>query len=233
MILQGTLINTAAIVIGTVAGSLLRKGIPEQYRTVLFDVIGISACGVGIHAVVRHMPQSQYPVLFIVALALGSLAGSALDLDGRFQRLIRRFGSSRLGEGLATAILLYCIGTLSILGPVKSALQNDNTFLYTNATLDLVTSLVLATSYGIGIILAAPVLFVWQGALYFGASGVAEYLNGPLMTEISLVGGFLIACSGLSVLKIKEFKTMNMLPSLLVPPLWFLLLGAWRMAAGA
>ena len=233
MILAGTLVNTATIVVGTCIGSLLRKGIPERYRIILFDVIGLSACGVGINAVVQNLPGSGYPVLFIVALAIGSLAGSVWDLDGRFQKVVKHFGTSNLGEGLSTAILLYCIGTLSILGPIQSSLNGDNTFLYTNATLDLVTSLVLATSYGIGIILAAPVLLLWQSALYFGAAGVAEYLNGPLMTEISIVGGFLILCSGLSVLKLKEFKTMNMLPSLLVPPLWFLLRGLFSIVSGA
>ena len=83
-----------------------------------------------------------------------------LDLDGRFQRLVnsKSKAENNLGQGLSTGILMYCIGTLSILGPVMSALQGDHTFLFTNATLDLVTSMVLASAYGIGMALAAPVL---------------------------------------------------------------------------
>ena len=132
---------------------------------------------------------------------------------------------NRLGEGLSTGILLYCIGTLSILGPIQSALYGDNTYLFTNATLDLVTSAVLASTYGIGMILAAPVLFCWQGGIYLLATLLGDFMSAELMTEISIVGGFLIASSGISILKIKEIKTLNMLPALLVPVIWIVLRG--------
>lgn len=132
---------------------------------------------------------------------------------------------NRLGEGLSTGILLYCIGTLSILGPIQSALYGDNTYLFTNATLDLVTSAVLASTYGIGMILAAPVLFCWQGAIYLLATLLGDFMSAELMTEISIVGGFLIASSGISILKIKDIKTLNMLPALLVPVVWVILRG--------
>ena len=85
------------------------------------------------------MSDSRYPVLFIASLALGSLAGTLLDLDGRFQRMMASFHASQLGEGLSTAILLCCVGTMSILGPIESAIYGNNTYLYTNATLDFVT----------------------------------------------------------------------------------------------
>lgn len=132
---------------------------------------------------------------------------------------------NRLGEGLSTGILLYCIGTLSILGPIQSALYGDNTYLFTNATLDLVTSAVLASTYGIGMILAAPVLFCWQGAIYLLATLLGDFMSAELMTEISIVGGFLIASSGISILKIKDIKTLNMLPALLVPVVWVIIRG--------
>ena len=99
-----------------------------------------------------------------------------------------------------------------------SALYGDNTFLFTNATLDFVTSTVLASTYGIGIILAAPVLFCWQGAIYALTRFVSESLiSNELVSELCLVGGFLIACTGITILGIKKFKTLNMLPSLLIP----------------
>ncbi|GJM79348.1 hypothetical protein HMSSN139_18440 [Paenibacillus sp. HMSSN-139] len=126
---------------------------------------------------------------------------------------------------MSTGILLFCIGTLSILGPIESAIHGNHTYLYMNATLDLVTSMVLASSYGIGIALTAVVLFLWQGAIYMSADYLAPFLTAPLLTEISIVGGVLIASSGLSILKIIEAKTLNMLPALLVPVIWFLLKG--------
>ena len=220
----GTIVNTCAILVGSAAGSLVRRGLKEEYQSVLFTATGLAATGLDINAVVQNMPESQYPVLFIFSLALGGLAGTALDLNGRFQRLTqaRAGAGSRLGEGLSTAILLFCIGTLSILGPVNSALYGDNTYLFTNATLDLVTSMVLASTYGIGIAIAAAVLFCWQGAIYLLASLAGPFLSETLMCEVSIVGGFLIASSGIGILGLKDCKTLNLLPALAVPVLWCL-----------
>ena len=110
-----------------------------------------------------------------------------------------------------------------MLGPVISALHGDNTFLFTNATLDLVTSAVLATTYGIGMIWAAPVLFCWQGMFYLIARISATAINDDLIAELSVVGGLLILAAGLNLLKIKDCKTLNMLPSLIVPVIFFLI----------
>lgn len=214
------------IITGSIVGSLLKKGLKEKQQVVLFDAMGLAACGIGINSIVNNMPNSEYPVLFIVSLALGSIVGTSLDIDGKFQRLVdgKNGNGSRnsLGQGLSTAILLFCIGTLSILGPIQSAIYGDETFLFTNGTLDLVTSMVLASTYGIGIAIAAAVLFLWQGSIYLGASFLSGFISDVFMTELSIVGGFLIAASGVAILKIKDFKTMNLLPSLLVPVLFFL-----------
>lgn len=231
----GTIVNTATILIGSATGAVLKKGIKPQYSDALFTAMGLAAAGLGINAVVQNMPKSVYPVLFIVSLAAGCLIGTIIDIDSRFQSLTQKMqrrsakggrkadGTNRLGEGLSTGILLYCIGTLSILGPIQSALYGDNTYLFTNATLDLVTSAVLASTYGIGMALAAPVLFCWQGSIYLLACLLGDFMSAELMTEISIVGGFLIASSGISILKIKDIKTLNMLPALLVPVIWVII----------
>ncbi len=153
----GTIVNTGTILAGSVIGSIIRKGIKEEYQGALYNAMGLAASVLGINAVVGNMPDSKYPVLFILSLAFGSLLGTMADLDGKFQSLVGRFSNSNLGQGLSTGILLYCIGTLSILGPIQSALNNDHTYLFTNATLDLVTSMVLASTYGIGMAAAAVV----------------------------------------------------------------------------
>lgn len=224
----GTIVNTGTILAGSIIGSIFKKGIKEEYQGALFTAMGLAATGLGINSIVQNMPKSSYPVLFIISLALGSLLGTMLDLNGRFQRLSSRFSSSRLGEGLSTGILLYCIGTLSILGPVQSALYGDNTYLFTNATLDFVTSMVLAATYGVGMTLAAGVLFAWQGSIYLCAMLLGNFMTSDMMTEISITGGFLIASSGISILEIKDCKTLNMLPSLLIPVLWFAVTGFFQ-----
>ena len=222
----GTIANTVAIIVGSTVGGTVRHGLKEKYQNVLYVAMGLAATGLGLNAVVQNMPNSAYPVLFIASLALGGVVGTALDLDGRFNRMVnsRSKDGSDLGRGLSTAIMLFCIGTLSILGPINSALYGDETFLFTNAMLDLVTSMVLASTFGYGIAIAAAVLFCWQGSIFLLASMLAPLLSGGLMCEISIVGGFLIFASGLSILKVKEISTMNLLPGLFVPPLWFAML---------
>ena len=221
----GTIANTIAILTGSTIGNILKKGIRGEYQSCLFTAMGLAALGIGINAVVSNMPKSQYPVLFIISLALGSLIGTASRLEYRFQHLLDRFSLGYLGTGLSTAILMFCIGTLSILGPIEAAVHGNHTYLFTNATLDFITSMALASTYGIGIAIAAGVLFLWQGSIYMGAGVLSGFLVPELMCEVSVVGGFLIAASGLSILKVKDCHSMNMLPALLVPPLWFVIKG--------
>lgn len=219
----GTIVNTITILVGSTLGSILKRGIKEKYQNGLFTAMGLAATALGINAIATHMPESNYPVLFIASLAIGGLIGTVLDLEGRFNRLVGHFSQSNLTQGLTTGLLLYCIGTLSIVGPMMSALYGDHTYLYTNAMLDLVTSTVLAGTYGIGMTLAAPVLFLWQGSIYLLTITCGRIISDELMTEVSIVGGILILCSGLSILKIKDCKTLNLLPALIIPPVFFLL----------
>lgn len=223
----GTIVNTATIIAGAVMGSYMKRGIKPQYQQALFNAMGLCSLALGFNAFCQNMPKSNYPVLFIVSLAAGSLIGFMLNLDGKFKKLVdrkkkKKDGDAPLSEGLSTGILLYCIGTFSMVGPVLSALYGDNTYLYTNATLDLITSAVLATTYGIGMVWAAPVLFCWQGMFYLMAKLSADAISDDLRTELCIVGGVLIVASGLSILKIKDCKTINMLPAFLIIVLFFL-----------
>lgn len=219
----GTIVNTGTIILGTLVGCIVKHGIKKEYQGALFDAMGFAAIALGINSIVSNLPNSSHPVLFIVSLAVGSLFGTILDIDGRFQRFVGRYSKSNLGQGLSAGILLYCIGALSIVGPVMSAVQGDNTFLFTNATLDLVTSMVFGSTYGLGMVFAAPVLFLWQGSIYSIACFFSDsFFSENLIREISIVGGILIASSGFSILKIKDMKTLNMLPALAVPMVFFL-----------
>lgn len=219
----GTVVNVTTIIAGCLFGSLFRKGLNEAYQNILMQAMGLAATALGIHAIVKYMSSSQYPVLFIVSLALGGLIGQRLNLEQRFKNVVVRFSKGNLAEGLSTAILLFCLGTLSIIGPIESALHRNHTYLFTNAILDGVTSIVLASTFGIGIIWSAAVLFCSQGMLYLLANVLSGFITPELLTETSLVGGILIFCSGLSILGIQNFKTMNLIPALLVPVVFFLL----------
>lgn len=213
----GTLVNTAAIIIGSVTGSVFKKGLKEEYQDILMQAMGLAAAALGVNAIAKYLPDSEYPVLFIVSLALGGIIGQMLDLEQRFKHVVAKFTAGNLAEGLSTAILLFCVGTMSIIGPMESALNGNNTYLYTNAILDGVTSVVLASAFGIGIIWAAAVLFCWQGTLYLLAHVLSDFITPTLLTETSIVGGVLIFCAGLSILGIRSFKTINLIPALLIP----------------
>lgn len=282
----GTIVNVCCIVLGSAIGSIAKRGLKQRYQSALFTALGIAVVGMGLNAVVQNMPNSSYPVLFIMSMALGSVVGTALDLEGRFNRLVTRLSGSSgsrepegaegsepaasltgavgsdsvqapegsaasnpvqcqedLGEpaasnpvqapegsdfakGLSTAVVLFCVGTLSILGPINSALYGDEAYLLTNATLDFVSSMVFGATFGFGIAAAAVVLFCWQGGIYLLAGALAPLMGDGLMCEIAIVGGLLILASGINLLKLKEISTMNLLPALFVPPLWFALVAA-------
>lgn len=235
----GTIVNTSTILIGGAVGAILRTGIGDKYKNALFNALGLCCLVLGMNASLPNMAKSEYPVMFIISLAIGGVIGTKLDLSGRIDRLNakinQRNGNENNGlQGLMTGLLLYCIGTFSIVGPVLSCLspshgwainEPGNTFLYTNATLDLVTSAVLAASYGWIMLLAAPVLFCWQGMFYAIAFFFGSAMPEPMRTELSIVGGVLIVSSGLAILGIKDLKTVNLLPGLLVPVLFYLIKG--------
>lgn len=221
----GTIVNTSTILLGSIIGSIIHKGIKEKYQNVLFTAMGLAAFGIGINAICQNMPKSNYPVLFIVSLAVGGFIGTALDLQGRVDRLSIKFSKGDgSAQGIVTGVLIFCIGTLSIVGPINAALTGDYTYLFTNATLDLVTSMVLASTYGITMVFAAPILFCWQGAIYLVAYLAGDVITADMITEMSVVGGFLIASTGLSILNIKDCKTLNFIPSLFVP---LIVIGVW------
>ena len=237
----GTIVNTATIIIGSAIGATLRQGIAEKYQKVMFDALGLACIVLGINASISNIPNSEFPVLFIASLVIGILIGTWLDWAGKLERYEasrKRIGKTNLIQGLTTGCLLYCIGTFAIVGPVLSALspsagwdfrESQNTFLYTNATLDLFTSAILAATYGWGMILAAPILFCWQSIYYCLAYFFRSAMPEEMRVEISIVGGVLILCSGLSILNIKNLKTINYLPALLVPVFFYLFLYLFRL----
>ncbi len=222
----GTFANAACIIIGSLIGGFFKKIMNENLNNKLLDTMGLAALGIGLNSVIQNMPNSQYPVLFIASLAVGCVIGTLLKIDDRVSRLTSGKGAdSNLGQGIITGCLIFCVGTLSILGPVQAALYGDHTFLFTNATLDLVTSMVLASAYGVGMVVCAGVLILWQGSIYGLTLLAGNVLTDNMMCELSIVGGFMIAMTGLSIMGVKKFKTLDYLPALLIPIIWCAIAG--------
>ncbi len=217
------IINAVAVVLGSAIGALFRKSISEKYINVMNTAMGLCALVLGINVAIGSMQKTQYPVLFIFCLSIGGLVGTVLKLDQRMDVATRKISTTNLAEGITTAILLCCVGTLAMMGPVMSALYGDNTYLMTAATLNLVTMIVLASSYGFGTALTAIVVFIWMTSIYGIAMLSRNFISDELISEVSLVGGILIAASGLGILHIKDCKTINLLPALFMPMIFFAL----------
>lgn len=212
----GTLFNVSTIIIGSLIGGSLRERFPVRFQTILLQEMGLVAIAIGLHTTVVNLEKSQYPIVFILSLAIGAVIGESLQIQQRMNSKIDQGTNGSLASGLTTAVLLYCIGSLSILGPIQAAINHDYTFLITNGVLDGITSIVLAATFGFGIMWAALVLFIWQGSIYLVAFLFQQSLDPTLFVEPMIIGGILIFASGLAILKIKELPTLNLLPGLFV-----------------
>jgi len=212
----GTLFNVSTIIIGSLIGGFLRERFPVRFQTILLQAMGLVAIAIGLHTTVVNLEKSQYPIVFILSLAIGAVIGESLQLQQRMNSKIDQGTNGSLASGLTTAVLLYCIGSLSILGPIQAAINQDYTFLITNGVLDGITSIVLAATFGFGIMWAALVLFIWQGSIYLVAFLFHQSFDPTLFVEPMIIGGILIFASGLAILKIKELPTLNLLPGLFV-----------------
>lgn len=212
----GTLFNVSTIIIGSLIGGFLRERFPVRFQTILLQAMGLVAIAIGLHTTVVNLEKSQYPIVFILSLAIGAVIGESLQIQQRMNSKIDQGTNGSLASGLTTAVLLFCIGSLSILGPIQAAINHDYTFLITNGVLDGITSIVLAATFGFGIMWAALVLFIWQGSIYLVAFLFQQSLEPTLFVEPMIIGGILIFASGLAILKIKELPTLNLLPGLFV-----------------
>ena len=218
------LINAIAIILGSAIGALARKGSSEKYINVLNTAMGLAALVLGVNVAMNKMSKSEYPVLVIFCLSFGGLLGTLLRLDQRMEKATSVMGKgANISEGITTAVLLCCVGTLAIMGPVNAALKGDNTFLMTLATMNFVTMIVIASSYGFAVSLTYIIVLIWLSSLYGIAKISQSFISQELITEVSIVGGVLIAASGLGVMHIKDCKTINLLPALIMPMLFFLI----------
>ena len=223
----GTVFNTAMIIIGSLVGGFLKERFPKRLQESLLTTMGLVAVLIGIETFVTNQVKSEFHVLFILSLAIGTVIGEGLKLQQRVDQHLGKKTGSDFASGFVTAMLLFCIGTLSIVGPIQAATTHEYTFLLINGVLDGITSIVLSATFGLGIIWVAPILFCWQSLFYIVGLVLQNTIPENLLTEIMIVGGVLIFASGFSMLNIKKIQTLNLLPALVVPILVFICFGRW------
>lgn len=218
--LTGTFVDAGGIIVASVLGSLIGKKMNDKYKSILLAVLGFIAFGVGFESLAVYMPKSKYAVLFIVSLIVGTALGTYWNLEDKINGLTSG-KSAGLGKSIITEVILSTLGALPIVGCIMAATSHDFTFLFLNASLDFVMVTILAAANGIGIMICAPIIFIYQFIIIMIATFASGILSDPFITEIAILGGFMVAASGLSLLQLKDLKAANMMPALLVPVIFF------------
>jgi uncharacterized membrane protein YqgA involved in biofilm formation len=223
---QGTLVNTIAIIIGSLAGVALRGGIPSQYRETVIGAIGLAVLLIG----VKSALQTDALLLVIISLALGSIIGECLKIEDRLERMGHWIGRRLAGreEGVAnafvTASLVFCVGAMAVVGSLESGLSGNHQTLYAKSLLDGVTSMVFASTLGIGVIFSAVAVLFYQGAITLSAVYLKPFLTPPVVGQMTAIGGLLILAIGFNILGIKRLRIGNMLPAIGIPLIYDLIL---------
>jgi len=222
MVLWGTIVNTVAIIVGALLGSRLTR-ISDGVKNTIMQGIGIAVCILGI---MMALKTEQF-IIVLASLVIGGILGEWLHIDKGLDNigkwLERRFGqkgNKNLATGFVTATLVYCIGAMTILGALDSGLRGNHDILYTKSILDGFTSIIFASTLGIGVIFSAIPVFFYQGLIALGATFITLFVSDQLLNaiivEVTAVGGILIVGIGLNILEIKKINVANLLPSLFV-----------------
>jgi uncharacterized membrane protein YqgA involved in biofilm formation len=219
----GTLINTATVAAGGIAGILVGRRIPERVREIVVQVIGLATLAIGLRdAIGTH--NMVFPLVGMVAGAiLGELLGIERRLEGVGAALQRRVAPAegepgRFVRGFVTATLLYCVGPLTILGAIQDASGETPQLYIIKGTLDGFMSIVLAATYGVGVVMSAASVLVVQGSLTLAGTGLDAVLDARMRVELFAAGGFAVTAIGLNLLGITRIRLGNLLPGLLVTP---------------
>lgn len=224
----GVIINVITVIIGSSIGLILKKGIPERISRAAMTAIGICTLYIGIDGAL----SGENTIVLILSMVFGTITGTAVDIDGKIEKLglfienkMKKKGEKgTVAQGFITGSLLFCIGAMTIVGSLNAGLSGDNELLITKSILDLISSCMLASTLGIGVIFAAIFVLIYQGGLVLLAGLLQNVLTDTaLIAEITCAGSVMIIALGLNILGITKIKVANFLPALLLVPLFFYL----------
>ncbi|MCU0583926.1 MAG: DUF554 domain-containing protein [Syntrophales bacterium] len=214
--MTGTLVNTGAVVAGSLLGVMIGKRLPDRVKTIVMQALGLSVILIGLQMAL----SGTRPLLVIGSLLLGAVTGELMDIEGRIaaigEWLKRRLRteSSTFVQGFVTASVLYCTGAMVIVGSIRDGTVGDPSILYIKSLLDGVASIAFASSLGVGVAFSALSVFAIQGAITLLASKL-DFLQGPGVIEaVTATGGLLILGIGINILEIKQIRVGNLVPAL-------------------
>lgn len=217
MILQGTIVNVAAVIAGSLVGRWAGRYLSEQMRKTLMAGLGLAVLLIGLKLAI----QSQQVMIVIGSLILGGLIGEILGIEKRLEAfglgLQKRFsGMGKIAEGFVTASLLYCVGAMAIMGALQDGMGENPTILYAKAALDGVASIALTSTLGIGVLFSIFPLALYQGGITLATGLTEAILTKPVIVEMNAVGGLLIVAIAIDLMGIKRLPVGNLLPAVFV-----------------
>ncbi|GAK56339.1 hypothetical protein U27_03301 [Candidatus Vecturithrix granuli] len=214
----GTLMNVGTVIAGSTIGLLVHSKLPKTIITIAFQGIGLFTLTIGFTMAMK----TQNFLLMVLSIVLGGIIGQALNLEAYIERLSHflkvkvKSKNEKFTEGFISAFLLFCMGSMTIMGAIEEGLGNRPNLYFAKSVLDLFSSAALATSFGVGVLFSVIPLFIYQGGLTLLAGLLHNVLTEPIVTELTAVGGLILVGLGLTILEIKEIKILNMLPALLI-----------------
>lgn len=223
----GTVVNTCAIVAGSLAGLVFKGGIGEKYKESVVQAVALAVVLVGLKAAFA----SEALLVVILSLVIGALLGEWMNIEGKLEGLgawlERKIpgGEGSLAKGFVTASLVFCVGSMAIVGSLESGLTGNHQTLYAKAILDGIISVVFTTTMGIGVIFSAVAVFLYQGSLTLTASLMKPFLTPEVVAQMTSAGGLLIVTIGLNMLGVTKIRVGNMLPAIFIPLAWFIAKG--------
>ena len=217
----GTIVNALAVIAGAFVGLLLKKGIPERISDVIMKGVALCVLYIGISGAL----SGTNTLIIILSIVVGAVVGSLLDLDRRLnslgelaeRKLSKGDGKTSIAEGFVSASLLFCVGSMAIVGSIQSGLTGNHEMLYTKSMLDGISAMIFASTLGVGVFLSAAAVLVYQGLITLCAQWVQPFLSDYVVAEMTCVGSLLIIALALNMLGITKLKTANYLPAVFVP----------------
>jgi uncharacterized membrane protein YqgA involved in biofilm formation len=222
--LLGTIVNTLAIIVGSLLGIVFRGGIPKKYQVTIMQAISLAVILIGL----KMAFKTDAILLVIFSLVIGSIFGEFLKIEDRLENLGKRLETkfSKAGNGIAkgfvVASLVFCVGSMAIVGSMESGLTGNHQTLFAKSALDGLSSIIFSSIFGIGVLFSSISVFVYQGLITLTASLMKPFLIPPVINQMSGVGGLLIMAIGINLLEIKKIKVGNMLPAIFVPLIYYM-----------
>jgi len=225
--MTGTLINAGAIIAGSLAGMLLHSRLPGRITDIVFQALGLFTLFIGVHMAM----ETSNILLVVLSMVGGSILGELMNLEEGMERMSNKLktrlktSNEKFTEGMITAFLLYCMGSMTVLGAFEEGLGDEPNLLLAKSVMDGFSSVALASALGIGVMFSIIPLLIYQGGLTLLASQLQEYFTDLIVDEITAVGGLLLLGLGINILEIKRLRILNMLPALVLIVVLTLLFG--------